>query len=756
MARAARWAIVLLALPLILPLLGITAPAPAVQAQSSKVYTWDRYDVSLTINKDGSFDAVETQTFRYQSGTFRGAARAWDTNRLGEITQVQINEGKQSYSLDGSPTGQGSDGTQPYTEYTGPYDLNSPATLPPPGTFVLRPGGNSVEVDWFYAPVAAPATRTFTLRYHVTGAIRVYPGGDQLWWNPIIANRQADITSSGIAIHLPAGVNATNVQAQTVFPKSTHTSVNTAGVVSITTDEPILQTDPAPAVRVQWPHGMLAADPPAWQAADDADRARAEESQREAQRLAEEQRLADARRVAFVDLGLLVASALILVGGLLFWLVRWYRSGRDTPTALAADYLTTPPSDLPPGLVGVLVDERADTRDVVSTILDLGRRGNIVIEELKINAFGERLPGADYKYTLKNAAVAQPYEKRLLDDMFQGDKTVHLSSLAFGLSNRLAAVYGDMYAALVDLKYFTNRPDMVRATSFSLARRFLVLGGVALLITGFLAIFGDYGFWPLVLPLALALVGAIGVAINRALPQRTALGAAEAAKWLAFGRYLKNTAQYTGVEEAAAQGDRYLPYAVALGADEALVTQFQAQSISVASPGWFIPWRADEDTSGLSATSAGEGGVRLPNLSGIFANNPSSSYDYGSASGGHANGNLAGWKWGDDSNNNDRSSERGFAWSAPDNGGSARNTAESWNRDLADTAENTNSGLANMISVVADALFSGSGSSSGGSSSSSSSSSFGSSSSSSSSSHSSSSGGGSSGGSGGGGSGGAF
>ena len=93
--------------------------------------------------------------------------------------------------------------------------------------------------------------------------------------------------------------------------------------------------------------------------------------------------------MAFVDLGLLVASAFILVIGSLSWLLRWYRSGRDTPVLLAADYLTTPPSDLPPGLVGVLVDEVADTRDVVATILDLGRQGHILIEETKINAYGE-------------------------------------------------------------------------------------------------------------------------------------------------------------------------------------------------------------------------------------------------------------------------------------------------------------------------------------------------------------------------------
>ena len=110
-------------------------------------------------------------------------------------------------------------------------------------------------------PVTAPATRTFTLRYHVTGAIRVYPAGDQLWWNPIIATRQADITGSQVTIHLPAGANPTNVKTEVVFPKGTHTSVSDAGLVTVATDGPILQSDPAPEVRAQWPHGLISAAP---------------------------------------------------------------------------------------------------------------------------------------------------------------------------------------------------------------------------------------------------------------------------------------------------------------------------------------------------------------------------------------------------------------------------------------------------------------------------------------------------------------
>ena len=40
-----------------------------------------------------------------------------------------------------------------------------------------------------------------------------------------------------------------------------------------------------------------------------------------------------------------------------------------------------PPRDLRPGQVGLLLDERADTLDVSSTVLDLAVRGYLRIEE---------------------------------------------------------------------------------------------------------------------------------------------------------------------------------------------------------------------------------------------------------------------------------------------------------------------------------------------------------------------------------------
>ena len=68
--------------------------------------------------------------------------------------------------------------------------------------------------------------------------------------------------------------------------------------------------------------------------------------------------------VGAADLGRAAAAVSLVV-----------QAGRDKPVGLIADYLPEPPSDLPPGIVGTLIDERADMQDILSTMLDLGKRG---------------------------------------------------------------------------------------------------------------------------------------------------------------------------------------------------------------------------------------------------------------------------------------------------------------------------------------------------------------------------------------------
>ena len=69
------------------------------------------------------------------------------------------------------------------------------------------------------------------------------------------------------------------------------------------------------------------------------------------------------------------ASSCSGVGGILSLLIGYLRRGRDPQVVVVPTYLTEPPSDESPGVVGVLVDERADMKDIMRTLVDLAQRG---------------------------------------------------------------------------------------------------------------------------------------------------------------------------------------------------------------------------------------------------------------------------------------------------------------------------------------------------------------------------------------------
>src|SRR4051812_4774386 len=197
--------------------------AAAMPTAQTKTFHYERYDVDATVNQDGSFDVVETQTLQYTSGLFQGAFRGWDMSRVEDIQNVQVSE----------------DG-QPYTPYTDYYNLDS-GPLPKAHTFITTQRQGEFQVYWFYPFTSAPDTRTFTIRYHVVGGLRIYPTGDQFYWQAFPPNRANTITQGKITIHLPAGATP---QKMAVYPTAGLAEVGASGsTVTFTANNPIQPQD---------------------------------------------------------------------------------------------------------------------------------------------------------------------------------------------------------------------------------------------------------------------------------------------------------------------------------------------------------------------------------------------------------------------------------------------------------------------------------------------------------------------------------
>ena len=341
----------------LLILILILAFGGAARAQDKTLY-WQRYDVDLAPQKNGDLHVAETQELVFTNGTFRYGQRAIPQNRLGQIKNIQVRE------LDG-PVYENAETDAPYTYR------------------VFQEGGET-KIRYNFPPTS-DSRRTIVIDYDVTDALRYYPenGVDQLYWKAVPAGNPFPTQSSTITLHAPEPATFTNygiygAKAAADFqPGQRDATIKVRGPINSGQEVEVV---------AEWQHGVVAGQPPAWQR---------ELDQQAAAKKAQD--VFQQRWGPVFGLGFLSLAGLLIIGGPVLLYLWWYRKGRDPAVGLVADYLPEPPSDLPAGMVGTLIDESADMQDILATVLDLARRGAL---DDQGNA-GARFPGDRHHLRLR-------------------------------------------------------------------------------------------------------------------------------------------------------------------------------------------------------------------------------------------------------------------------------------------------------------------------------------------------------------------
>ena len=563
-----------------------TVPRRAV-AQELRFHI-ERYDSRITVNRDGSLDITEFVEYVFESGTFRRGLRTWELDRLEGIRDISVREYVGGFL-----------GYIPYNRTTfDPDDSTSGA----PRTFGTERRDGELRLRWIYGPTSN-ATRTFEISYHVDGAIRVYANVDRFDWFAVPPRSNQRIDNSNVAVTFPEGSDTSDWETASI-PRNAETSKagntitwSAAGGLDIGFE-----------VGADIPKGVLEATKPSWQDSFDAENPDSIVTGVDTQ---------PSGPKAWLDLGVLLLAIVVLIGGVLWRLAQWYLTGRDKVVKLPIDYLAIPPSDLPPGLVGVLLDETADHRDLIATLADLGRKGKLSIAETKEGS------KRDFVYTLKDTRVDYAYEQLLLGVAFgnaPAGQSTRLSTFGSHIKLSQENIYNEMYKNLVALKYFPESPKAVRDRGTGGCCGLLFFGGVAL-AAGFF--FGEALSYMLIfLGVALSVMAFVYVFTADAMPRKTDFGSEEAAKWRAFKRYLQDIQKYTNVQAAADKLQEYLPYAVAMGIEREFVWAYN--SVPQALPAWYTPYGLDTvavdilartvGTTLMSAPPGGGGTVAMPNL----------------------------------------------------------------------------------------------------------------------------------------------
>jgi len=536
----------------------IFIPAQA-HAQGSVFDSTPRFEVNIVIESSGDLEITETIVQEFGStprhGIFRSIPdRFRYDDEFDRIYPIDL------ISVRASPPGT-------------PDDVE---TEEENGNFVIRIGDPDTTVT---------GRHTYEIIYRVQGAMNGFADHDELFWNAIGDQWEQDIGRMNVRVSGTADI-ARIACFQGPFGSTvscSHSEITRNGdAVFEQSNLPAFQ---AMSVVVALPAGTVASTAPILDERWSLDKA-------------------FARTPTSVGGG--VGLLVLIVGG--FGTLMWKR-GRDVrfrgsqvdqvmggPSEAETQAVPlfekgtsvvefAPPEGLRPGQVGTLVDEVANTLDVSATIVDLAVRKYLVIEEIpKTWLLGK--PDWNLRLLPEPADDALlPYEKRLLDGLFEDGDQVELSALRTTFAERLRAVKDALYNDVVSRKWFLWRPDRVRHT-------WTVIGWLALsfgiAITIALAAFTKYGLLgiPLVTGGILLLIGA-----NR-MPARTAKGTAMTRRVDGFRVVIEKAEEH--MSKWAEQENvftRFLPYAVVFGVTDKWAKAFESLGQLPSDTTWFVSSR---------------------------------------------------------------------------------------------------------------------------------------------------------------------
>ena len=557
------------ALPVVLFTIFILVARPA--AAQVKEFQWDSWDSDITLLENGELLVEETHSLDFRGEPFTYGFRTIETGEKGAndgIRDISVREGDTIFTL--SDSGE-------------------------PNTYTISDDGDEVTIRWYFVP--ALGSHTYTFNYTVDGGVIVNSGqegtSDEIFWTIIPDDHPATVMQSSAVIHLPEGVQPQQYSGTSDYIVAGYLNGSESSLVETAVSEdgrtisyellqPLLNGTSFLA-RAQFAHGLLDIPTSGWQ---------------------KQQQVGDT-----ISLIVMVFSFLLLVLGPLAVIVLWYVRGRDPHlTVVVPDYISEPPDDLPPAVVGTLVDEKADMQDIISTLIDLAQRGYVTMTEDDDDHV--------YQKTKKSSKDLRPFEKQFLKDIFGRKKERSLSSLKYKFAKKLPNLRTMVYQELVDEDLVPKSPHSVRTSYGCFAGSAFVVAVISFF--GLTALFVDTVASVACPSMALAVTGIFMLIASRHMPRKTVKGVEAAAKWNAFKQYLKNIEEYADLEESGDIFADYLGYAVAFGLERNWIRKFSSVP-TTRTPVWYYPYYGGHygGYGRRHSGSSGGSGVPAPSLEGM-------------------------------------------------------------------------------------------------------------------------------------------
>ncbi len=422
------------------------------------------------------------------------------------------------------------------------------------GKYELSRNESNIRIKIGDANKIISGKHAYEVIYTVQGVLLGYNSYDELYWNVTGNVWDAPITLAKTTVHLQPGAILKTICFEGILGSTTpcHSSIdqalgtaNFSAVQTLQSGEGLTivtsyQKGLYPIVTVQRPKTLY-------------------------------EKMLEPKARVFLGVMLVIAV------GIAFLL--WYKNGRDysfirrsvldSPSGekvrgvgehetIVVEY--EPPEGFRPGEIGVLTDEKADTLDVVATIIDLAGRGYLTITEIKKSwVFGS----TDYLLTKKKDDTKDlaSYELLLFDKLFGGKKEVKVSALKETFYTDLAEVKKSLYERVVSQKLFPSSPETIRAKYVVLGIAILVLGVIILtyVLNGEAAFPIDFG-------IGVALTGFFILVLSPFMSRRTGYGREMYRRVKGYQLFISSAEKYRQrFFEKKNLFNEVLPYAIVFG-----------------------------------------------------------------------------------------------------------------------------------------------------------------------------------------------
>lgn len=542
---------------LLLAVLWAAVPNPA--AAQEKAYSADQFDVEVVVEEGGSLLVTETVTYRFVGGPFTFIFRELPTDHTDGVTVLES-------TVDGRPFPQGTAAGQVEVE-----------------------GRDPLRLTWHFEPTS-DTTRTVVLRYRVDGVVRQSSAGDEMRWQALPDEYEFAIASSTTTVRWPMRLQPVNEPTARAGSPTITTTNNQATfrLQNLSPNSPLV-------VSLTYPAGSLISQPPAWQAA------------REAQ---------NAQTPYWIGGGI----AILLAGITVLATQLKNASPRVDRRGIAYE----PPSKMRPGLAATLLTPGSGATWVsaLGTLFDLAEQGVLEIDESPEQKWYRK---HDFIIRLLERPLhLQPHQEALLDLLFNTPKgpikTIKFSELQNVVTSRRWKTFSEsVKAELKAAQVFSETRQRQRTTLFTLGFISLVIGLASMLL---LVI---PGISPAALAVSFAIMGVGMVAlIGGALISPLTDEAAEAAAaWQRFSNYLKGVSRGKQAVDSPNMFIKYLPFAAAFGLLHAWSRYFEKEGWMEVPPYFkalpdndpaqsmaaFVAMSAASSTSGGAAAGAGAAGA---------------------------------------------------------------------------------------------------------------------------------------------------